>query len=125
MNCKKLILINFLLILVTLLSIKTNAQDPDSVYVVPNTPFLSKVISIPDLHTSIILSPETTVIPLKNSIIASNAQKIYKNGNEMYVFIEQTGFLYKLATYDSANCVFKRLDHTVNLNYNINSLTHL
>ncbi len=120
MNCKKLILINFLLILVTLLSIKTHAQGPDSVYVVPNTPFLSKVISIPDLHTSIILSPETTVIPLKNPIIASNAQKIYKNGNEMYVFIEQTGFLYKLATYDSANCVFKRLDHTVNLNYNIN-----
>ena len=120
MNCKKSISINFLLILMTFLSIKTQAQGPDSVYMVPNTPFLSKIISIPDLHTSINLSSETTVIPLKNTIIASNAQKLYKYGADIYVFIEQTGFLYKLVRYDSANCVFKRLDHTVNLNYNIN-----
>jgi hypothetical protein len=104
----------------TFLSIRSYAQGPDSVFVVPNTPFLSKIISIPDLHTSISLSPETTLIPLKNTIIASNAQKLYKNGADIYVFIEQTGFLYKLVHYDTANCVFKRLDHTVNLNYNIN-----
>jgi hypothetical protein len=120
MNCKKSITLNFFLILMTFISIKSQAQGPDSVFVVPNTPFLSKIISIPDLHTSINLSPETTVIPLKNSIIAANAQKLYKNGSEIYVFIEQTGFLYKLVNYDSVNCVFKRLDHTVNLNYNIN-----
>jgi hypothetical protein len=120
MNCKKSISINFLLIFITFLSIKSQAQGPDSVYVVPNTPFLSKIISIPDLHTSINLSSETTLIPLKNTIIASNAQKLYKNGADIYVFIEQTGFLYKLVKYDSINCVFKRLDHTVNLNYNIN-----
>ncbi len=120
MNCKKSIPLIFLLILMTFISIKTQAQGPDSVFIVPNTPFLSKIISTPDLHTSINLSSETTVIPLKNTIIASNAQKLYKNGSEIYVFIEQTGFLYKLEKYDSANCVFKRLDHTVNLNYNIN-----
>jgi hypothetical protein len=120
MNCKKSISINFLLILISFLSIKSQAQGPDSVFVVSNTPFLSTIISIPDLHTSINLSPETKVIPLKNTIIASNAQKLYKNGADIYVFIEQTGFLYKLVKYDSINCVFKRLDHTVNLNYNIN-----
>jgi hypothetical protein len=35
------------------------------------------------------------------------------------VFIEQTGFVYKLDSYDSATCVYKRMDKTVNLNYNI------
>jgi hypothetical protein len=104
----------------TFLSIKTQAQGPDSVYVVPNNPFLAKIISIHDLHISINLSPETTVIPLKNTVIDANAQKLYKNGDDIFVFIEQTGFLYKLDKYDSFNCVFKRLDHTVNLNYNIN-----
>lgn len=120
MICKKLFSVLLLSIFICFFSENCKAQGPDSVYVVPNTPFLSKVISIPDLHTSIILSPETKVIPLNNTIIASNAQKLYKNGSEIYVFIEQTGFLYKLVRYDSSNCVFKRLDQTVNLNYNIN-----
>ena len=109
-----------LVILMTLLSLNSTAQGPDSVYVVPNNPFLAKIISIPDLHARINLSPETTIIPLKNTVIAANAQKLYKNGKDIYVFIEQTGFLYKLDKYDSSNCVFRRLDHTVNLNYNIN-----
>jgi len=109
-----------LLILMALSYFNTHAQGLDSVYIVPNTPFLSKIISIPDLNTSVNLSPETNIIPLNNPIIASNGQKLYKNGKEIYIFIEQTGFLYKLMKYDTSICVFKRLDHTVNLNYNIN-----
>jgi hypothetical protein len=104
----------------TFSALSSNGQGPDSIYIVPKTPFLAKIISIPDLHTSINLSVETKVIPLNNTILAPNAQKLYKYGDTIYVFIEQTGFLYKLINYDAINCVFKRLDHTVNLNYNIN-----
>ena len=120
MTYKKMNSKYLLIILMSLLSFSSQAQGPDSAFVVPNTPFLSKIISIPDLHTSINLAPENTIIPLKNTVIAGNAQKLYKNGDDIFVFIEQTGFLYKLVKFDSVNCVFRRLDHTVNLNYNIN-----
>ncbi len=110
-----------LLLILMIISVKiAKAQGPDSIYIVPNTPLLTKIISIPNFHTSISLSEETKIIPLKGTILASNAQELIKNGDTIYVFIEQTGFLYKLVQHDSVSSVFKRLDHTVNLNYNIN-----
>ncbi len=120
MTCKKGIKPSFLFILLLFVALFLQAQGPDSLYTVPQTPFLAKIFSISDLNTSINLSEETNIIPLKNTPLASNGQKLYKSGASIYVIIEQTGFVYKLISYDSISCVFKRLDHTVNLNYNIN-----
>lgn len=120
MTCKKGIKPNFLFVLLLFVATLLHAQGPDSLYTVPQTPFLAKIFSITDLNTSINLSEETNIIPLKNTSLASNGQKLYKSGASIFVIIEQTGFVYKLIRYDSISCVFKRLDHTVNLNYNIN-----
>ena len=120
MTCKKEIKPSFLFILLLFVASFLQAQGPDSLYTVPQTPFLAKIFSISDLNTSINLSEETNIIPLKNTSLAANGQKLYKSGASIYVIIEQTGFVYKLISYDSISCVFKRLDHTVNLNYNIN-----
>jgi hypothetical protein len=82
-----------------------------------------KIISLKNENLTINLSKESELIPLKNTMLGSNAQKLYKNGNELFVSVEQTGFIFKLIKYDSVTCVFRRLDKTINLNYNINCNT--
>jgi preprotein translocase subunit SecE len=107
------------LLLLPFYTFQANAQGPDSVYTVPNTPFLTQILGFKQLNGSINLSEQTKQIPLQGTMIAGNAQELLKQGDDLYVFIEQTGFVYKLVQYDSAKCVYKRLDRTVNLNYNI------
>jgi len=98
---------------------KVQAQGPDSVYIVPKTPFITQLLAFKALNVNINLSKQNQQIPVRNNIIDGNAQELIKQGNDLYVFIEQTGFVYKLDSYDSATCVYKRMDKTVNLNYNI------
>jgi hypothetical protein len=98
-------------------------QWTDTLYKIPNNPLVSKIISLKNENLTINLSKESELIPLKNTILGSNAQKLYKKGNELFVSIEQTGFIFQLVKYDSISCVFRRLDKTINLNYNINCKT--
>jgi hypothetical protein len=106
-------------------SLKSIAQGPDSAYIVPKSSFITQLLEFKDLNTSINLSDQTKQIPVKDDVIDGNAQVLIKKGNEIYVFIEQTGFVYKLASIDSVNCVYKRIDKTVNLNYNIDCLNFI
>lgn len=108
-----------LLPLLIFLGFQANAQGPDSVYTVPNTPFLSHIIAAKQLNAAISLSNDTYPIPLQNTVIAANGQLLLKQGPNIYILIRQTGFVYKLISSDAIQCVFKRIDHTVNLNYNI------
>ncbi len=106
-------------LLLILLAFQAKSQGPDSSFTVPNTPFLAHIIASKQLNTAINLSSDTYPIPLQNTVIAANAQLLLKQGEAIYILIRQTGFVYKLIRSDSAQCVFKRIDHTVNLNYNI------
>jgi hypothetical protein len=110
---------NLLILFLILLAFQAKGQGPDSVYTVPNTPFLSHIIAAKNLNTAISLSKETYPIPLENTVIAANGQLLLKQGASIYVLIRQTGFVYQLIRSDSLQCFFKRIDHTVNLNYNI------
>ena len=117
---------HFFLLMVSLLLIQSNillGQWTDTLYTVPNTPLVSKILSLKNQNLTINLSEESELIPLKNTMLAPNAQKLYKNGNGLFVSIEQTGFIFQLVKYDSISCVFRRLDKTINLNYNINCKT--
>lgn len=106
-------------------SFKSLAQGPDSVYFVPKSPFITQLLEFKDLNTTINLSEQTKQIPVKDNVIEGNAEVLIKKGNDIYVFIEQTGFVYKLAGIDSVKCVYKRIDKTVNLNYNIDCLNFI
>ena len=123
MICKKRHKFLFLMSFVLLVTNSLMSQWTDTLYKVPNNPFITKVIGLRTNNLTINLSKATEPIPLKNSVLASNAQKLYKNSNGLFVSIEQTGFIFKLVSYDSNYCVFKRLDQTINLNYNINCKT--
>ena len=112
---------NILLLLTILIAKSSNAQGPDSTYILPNNPLIKQILALNDLNANIGLSSETKIIPLKHTILEANAQQIIKKKDDFYVLISQTGFVYKLTNYDSITCVFKRIDHTVNLNYNIDA----
>lgn len=104
---------------------KLHAQGPDSVYKVPNSPFIGQLLSFKALNASINLSDGTKQIPIYDGVINGNAQHLIKEGDDIYIFIEQTGFVYKLIKIDTDSMVYKRLDKTVNLNYNINCLNFI
>jgi hypothetical protein len=121
MNCKNRQISKILLVMVLFITNFAIAQGPDSLYKVPNNPLITQLIELPELNASFILSQEMKIIPLQHTILAPNAQQILKHGADFYVIINQTGFVYKLNNYDSTTCEFKRIDHTVNLNYNIDA----
>ena len=119
MSCgKKILLIIFLNGIVFL---KINAQNfnLDTVYLVKTTPFLEKIISLGDLNANINLSPENYIIPVLGTLYAPNGQEIIKNDKNLYVNIQQTGFVYQLFSQNDSLLEFRRIDRTVNLNYNI------
>ena len=122
MICKFRIFLAFLFCSCLLSNKMLLAQGPDSVFIVPNNPFIKKLASLKDLNTTFFLSRESDLVPLKNSFLSANAQKLIKNGPNLYVTIEQTGFIYQLTQIDTNTCKLIRLDHTVNLNYNINCI---
>ena len=119
MSCvKKIFLIIFLNSIVFL---KINAQNfnLDTVYLVKTTPFLEKIISLGDLNANINLSPENYIIPVLGTLYAPNGQEIIKNDKNLYVNIQQTGFVYQLFSQNDSLLEFRRIDRTINLNYNI------
>jgi hypothetical protein len=119
MSCvKKIFLIIFLNIL-GLTQINAQNFNLDSVYLVKTTPFLEKVISFHDLNTNINLTVENYMIPVEGTIYASNGQEIIKDKKNLYVNIQQTGFVYQLFSQKDSLLEFRRIDRTFNINYNI------
>lgn len=125
MKNKKSLAITLLVYFIFFSKIISYAQLPDTLFKVPLSPFLSKICTLKELNASILLSNETKIIPLQNTMFAPNAQTLYKSGDDTYVLIGQTGFVYKLIRYDSLVCLFRRIDHTVNVNYNINCINFI
>ena len=61
-------------------------------------------------------------LSLDNTILASNAQEIVKNGSNLYLVISQTGMFYQMDSVMEDSVRFNRVDRTINLNYNIGAL---
>ena len=98
-----------------------NAQNIalDTVYFVKKTPFLQKILSLEDLYANINLSPDNYIIPVLGTLYAPNGQEIIMDDKLMYVNIQQTGFVYQLFSQKDSLLEFRRIDRTININYNI------
>ena len=97
----------------------------DSVYYVKMDPFLSKIIELQDLEANIMLSKYENIIPTNGTLFSPNAQEIIKNKKKLYVTIQQTGFLFEYMGLKDSLAIFRRMDATVNINYNIGCLTFI
>lgn len=107
--------------------INGNAQNYtlDSVYYVKIDPFLSKIIALEDLEANIMLSKNEHIIATTGTLFAPNAQEVIKDKKKLYVTIQQTGFLFEYMGLKDSLAIFRRMDETVNINYNIGCLTFM
>ena len=93
-----------------------------SSYNVARNPFLDDLMSKNDFNGSIQLANKAKLLSLDNTILASNAQEIVKNGSNLYLVISQTGMFYHMDSVMEDSVRFNRVDRTINLNYNIGAL---
>lgn len=91
----------------------------DTSYKVPYSPLLQKINQLKGFYGSVILNNTNRVLPLNNCSLSSNAEEIFKDGNQIYILLSQTGFIYKMSEPQDSMVVFTKIDHTYNLNYNI------
>lgn len=115
---KKGILIVFAILM---LDMSLNAQfiPCDTAFTVPYSPLLKKINQLKDFYGSIKLSSSNRILPLGTCSLNSNAEDIFKDGNQIYILLAQTGFIYKMSEPKDSMVVFTKIDKTYNLNYNI------
>lgn len=121
----KKVFLAFFLILLEISNVSAQNVGLDTVYFVQNTNFLKNILSLKDLYANINLSPENYIIPVQGTIFAPNGQEIIKDENSLYVNIQQTGFVYQLFSQKDSLLEFRRIDRTINLNYNIGCFNFL
>lgn len=121
MNYAKSILFTIFLSLVFI--IRANAaiiQLPEH-FKITNSPFLDKITSIQDLECKVFLSKQNEIIPVDGTIFKMNGQELIKTKEKLYLLISQTGVIYQLEDKVDSSYSFRRIDNTININYNIAS----
>lgn len=91
----------------------------DTVYSVPYSPLLKKINELKGYYGGIKLAFSNRILPLRNCSLTENGEEIIKNGDQIYIFLSQTGFIYKMSEPKDSMVVFTKIDKTYNLNYNI------
>lgn len=91
--------------------------------ITPQTPFLNKILSFKDLEAKIFLSSSSAIVPTRGTIFNGTVQEIIKSNDSVFLLLERSGVVYLLdPVIDSASTYsFHRLDHTININYNIDA----
>jgi hypothetical protein len=98
----------------------TIIQLPEQ-FTITNNPFLDKITSINDLECKVFLSKQNEMIPIEGTIFKMNGQELIKTKESLYLFISQTGVIYQLEGKVDSTYSFRRIDATININYNIAS----
>ena len=125
MSCVKKIFLIIIPIIIQFSQVNAQGSQLDTVYYVKNTHFLKKIISLQDLYANINLSSDNYIIPVQGTMFTANGQEIIKDEKHLYVNIQQTGFVYQLVGQMDSLLEFRRIDRTINLNYNIDCLNFL
>jgi hypothetical protein len=97
-----------------------NRELPDHFYT-SKTPFLTKIITTKDLKTKVTISRDNAIVPANGTIFFDNSQELIKSNDSVFVLLTRTGIVYLLdpVADTSQYYSFHRLDHTININYNI------
>jgi len=119
MSCVKYVFLIIFLNILGFTQINAQHSELDTVYFVKKTPFLEKVLSYQDLYANINLSPDNYIIPVQGTVYGPNGQEVIKDDERLYVNIQQTGFIYQLFSQKDSSLEFRRIDRTININYNI------
>ncbi len=97
----------------------------DSIYTVPYSPFLRKIDSLKDFNGNVMLGQNSKILPLQRSTFSYNAQELLKHNGKVYVFLAQTGFIFQMSAPQGDSVVFRKIDNTYNINYNIDCINFI
>jgi len=121
MNYAKYILFTIFLSLVFFLRANATIIQLPEQFTITNNPFLNKITSLQDLECKVFLSKQNEIIPVEGTIFKMNGQELIKTKEMLYLFISQTGVIYALEDKADTIYTFRRIDNTININYNIAS----
>jgi hypothetical protein len=119
MRYKNIKFISFLVFVLTVSSSSAQFVPCESTYTVFYNPLLQKIKGLADYNGNIILSKSSDILPLTGTSFAPNQQQVIKHNGKMYMFLAQTGFIFQMSEPQGDSVVFRKIDHTININYNI------
>ena len=119
MSYKNLKFVSFLVFLLSFSTISAQFVPCERSYTVFYNPFLQKIVEFKDYNGNIGLSKSADIIPLNGTSFASNAQELIKHNGKIYILISQTGFIFRMSEPQGDSVEFRKIDNTINSNYNI------
>lgn len=116
---KNLKLIAFLAFLLQINQTSAQFVPCERSYTVFFNPLLQKMVELKDYNGNITISKNSDILPLNGSSFAPNLQELIKYNGKIYILLYQTGFIFQMSEPQGDSVVFKKLDNTININYNI------
>ena len=116
---KNLKLFAFLAFLLQINSITAQFVPCERSYTVLYNPLLQKIKSLADFNGNIDLGKSSDILPLAGTTFGPNKQELIKHQGKIYLFLAQTGFIYEMSEPQGDSVVFRKIDNTININYNI------
>jgi hypothetical protein len=119
MSYKKFKIVLFLVFLLSFGSTSAQYIACERAYTVFYNPLLQKIVEFKDYNGNITLSKSSDILPLNGTSFGSNLQELIKHNGKIYILLFQTGFIYQMSEPQGDSVVFRRIDNTININYNI------
>ncbi len=119
MRYKNLKLFAFLAFLLQINSSTAQFVPCERSYTVFFNPLLQKIKGLADFNGNIDLGKSSDILPLAGTTFGPNKQELIKHHGKMYLFLAQTGFIFEMLEPLGDSVVFRKIDNTVNINYNI------
>lgn len=116
---KNLKLIAFLAFLLQFNSSTAQFVPCERSYTVFYNPFLQKIKSLDDFNGNIDIGKSSDILPLASTTFGPNKQELIKHHGKIYLLLAQTGFIFEMSEPQGDSVVFRKIDNTVNINYNI------
>jgi hypothetical protein len=116
---KNLKIIAFLAFLLQINQTSAQFVPCERSYTVFFNPLLQKMVELKDYNGKIAISKSSDILPLNGSSFAPNLQELIKYNGKIYILLYQTGFIFQMSEPQGDSVVFKKLDNTININYNI------
>ena len=119
MRYKNLKLFAFLAFLLQINSSIAQFVPCERSYTVFFNPLLQKIKGLADFNGNIDIGKSSDILPLAGTTFGPNKQELIKHQGKIYLFLAQTGFIYEMSEPQGDSVVFRKIDNTININYNI------
>ena len=116
---KNLKFLSFLVFLLVFSTISAQFVPCERSYTVFYNPLLQKMVELKDYNGNITISKSSDILPLNGTSFGSNLQELIKHNGKIYILLFQTGFIFQMSEPQGDSVVFRKIDNTININYNI------